>query len=60
MCPCNPAIIQAKYGPGLYGAKYAHVTQQDNKLYVCGLCSVKCVHVTQSYNRLYKCLGYMQ
>ena len=35
MCTCNPAIIQAKYGPGLYGAKYAHVTQQDNKLYVC-------------------------
>ena len=34
MCPCNPAIIQVKYVPGLYGVKYVHVTQQDNRLYV--------------------------
>ena len=40
MCPFNPAIIQAKYVPDLYGVKYAHVTQQDNRLYVCLGCIV--------------------
>ena len=40
MCPCNPGIIQAKYVPMLYGAKYVHLTQQDNRLYICFPCDL--------------------